>query len=51
LRRLTSYQRPAPTTSSRRRVVGLETPWSELGAALDALRDRRVAGKAVLRVE
>lgn len=31
--------------------VGLEAPWSELGAALDALRDRRVAGKAVLRVE
>jgi NADPH:quinone reductase len=30
--------------------VGLEAPWSELGAALDALRDRRVAGKAVLRV-
>jgi NADPH2:quinone reductase len=31
--------------------VGLEAPWTELGAALDALRDRRVAGKAVLRVE
>ena len=31
--------------------VGLEAPWSELGTALDALRDRRVAGKAVLRVE
>jgi hypothetical protein len=31
--------------------VGLEAPWSELGVALDALRDRRVAGKAVLRVE
>jgi NADPH2:quinone reductase len=31
--------------------VGLEAPWSELGAALDALRDRQVAGKAVLRVE
>jgi NADPH2:quinone reductase len=31
--------------------VGLEAPWSEIGAALDALRDRRVAGKAVLRVD
>jgi NADPH:quinone reductase-like Zn-dependent oxidoreductase len=31
--------------------VGFEAPWSELGAALDALRDRQVAGKAVLRVE
>jgi NADPH:quinone reductase len=31
--------------------VGLEAPWSELPAALDALRDRLVAGKAVLRVE
>ena len=30
--------------------VGLDAPWSELGAALDALRDRQVAGKAVLRV-
>jgi NADPH:quinone reductase-like Zn-dependent oxidoreductase len=31
--------------------VGLEAPWTELSAALDALRDRQVAGKAVLRVE
>jgi NADPH:quinone reductase len=31
--------------------IGFEAPWSELDAALDALRDRRVAGKAVLRVE
>jgi NADPH:quinone reductase len=31
--------------------IGLEAPWTELGAALDALRDRRVSGKAVLRVE
>jgi NADPH2:quinone reductase len=30
--------------------VGFEAPWSELGTALDALRDRRVAGKAVLTV-
>lgn len=31
--------------------VGLDAPWSELPAALDALRGRQVAGKAVLRVE
>jgi NADPH2:quinone reductase len=31
--------------------VGLEAPWSDIDAALDALRDRRVAGKAVLRVD
>jgi NADPH2:quinone reductase len=31
--------------------VGFEAPWSELPSALDALRDRQVAGKAVLRVE
>jgi NADPH2:quinone reductase len=31
--------------------VGFEAPWSDVGAALDALRDRQVAGKAVLRVE
>jgi NADPH2:quinone reductase len=30
--------------------IGLEAPWSELDPALDALRDRRVAGKAVLLV-
>jgi NADPH2:quinone reductase len=30
--------------------IGLEAPWSELGTALDALRDRQGAGKAVLRV-
>jgi NADPH:quinone reductase len=28
--------------------IGLERPWDELDAALEALRDRRVAGKAVL---
>jgi NADPH2:quinone reductase len=31
--------------------VGLEAPWTDLPAALDALRGRQVAGKAVLRVE
>jgi NADPH:quinone reductase len=31
--------------------IGFEGSWSELGAALDALRERQVAGKAVLRVE
>jgi NADPH:quinone reductase-like Zn-dependent oxidoreductase len=30
--------------------VGLEADWSELGDALDALSDRRVSGKVVLRV-
>ena len=30
--------------------VGLEADWAELPAALDALRDRQVAGKAVLTV-
>lgn len=30
--------------------VGLEADWSELPAALDALRDRRVGGKAVLTI-
>lgn len=30
--------------------VGFEADWSELPAALDALRDRQVAGKAVLRI-
>ena len=31
--------------------IGYGGPWTELPAALDALRDRKVAGKAVLRVE
>jgi NADPH2:quinone reductase len=30
--------------------VGLEADWAELPAALDALRDRQVAGKAVLTI-
>jgi NADPH:quinone reductase len=30
--------------------VGLETDWAELPVALDALRDRQVAGKAVLTI-
>jgi NADPH:quinone reductase len=30
--------------------VGFEADWRELPAALDALRDRQVAGKAVLRI-
>jgi len=30
--------------------VGLEADWADLPAALDALRDRQVAGKAVLTV-
>jgi hypothetical protein len=31
--------------------IGLETSWSDLGAAVDALRDRRVNGKAVLTID
>jgi NADPH2:quinone reductase len=32
-------------------VVGWTGPWEHLGEAMGALRDRRVAGKAVLRVD
>jgi NADPH2:quinone reductase len=31
--------------------VDLVSPWTEAGAAIDALLDRRVAGKAVLTVD
>ncbi len=31
--------------------VGFEAGWRELGRAVDALRERRIKGKAVLRVE
>jgi NADPH:quinone reductase-like Zn-dependent oxidoreductase len=31
--------------------IGLDVAWTDLPTAIEALRERRVAGKAVLRVE